>query len=329
MEQKSLGENIAKYRTEKGMSQEKVAEYLEVSRQAVTKWEANLSRPSTENLIRLSEIFGITVEELLGRKQTDSEVREEPYRNSKMPWLFIGITLLCIMAYIVFCVVNHTFHVGTLICMFIIGVPIQMFLHICFTYAIDKESFGMIAGFDSKTEYDMLEVKKYLTQLDIWIGSFSTVYVFLFSMFDCFQPKLGRISDFLNGFLLIAYVFNIIACILFSNYKAIDRLYIREADKKRARKSLPVAVVYIILLFLGVGIVCYLFLTRGIENNTVPAIRLSMVMLLGTGAATAGYFAESSNIKKWDPKKQEYRAGKAGLFCAAASILLFGAMFVV
>lgn len=85
MEQKSLGENIAKYRTEKGMSQEKVAEYLEVSRQAVTKWEANLSRPSTENLIRLSEMFGITVEELLGRKQNDAEVREEPYRNSKMP----------------------------------------------------------------------------------------------------------------------------------------------------------------------------------------------------------------------------------------------------
>lgn len=47
------------------MSQEKVAELVGVSRQAVTKWECDQSAPSTENLFKLAEIFGSSVDMLL------------------------------------------------------------------------------------------------------------------------------------------------------------------------------------------------------------------------------------------------------------------------
>ncbi len=43
MNKNQLAENLMYYRKKKGLSQEKVSEYLEVSRQAVTKWEANFS----------------------------------------------------------------------------------------------------------------------------------------------------------------------------------------------------------------------------------------------------------------------------------------------
>ena len=66
--QNQLGENIAIFRKEKGLSQEKVAEYMAVSRQAVTKWESNISRPSSDNLIKLAELFGVSVDVLLGNK---------------------------------------------------------------------------------------------------------------------------------------------------------------------------------------------------------------------------------------------------------------------
>ena len=42
MSEKMIGERIAYYRKKAGMSQEKVAEYMEVSRQAVTKWEGDI-----------------------------------------------------------------------------------------------------------------------------------------------------------------------------------------------------------------------------------------------------------------------------------------------
>ena len=55
----SLGERIKEQRKSSGLSQEKVAEFVGVSRQAVTKWETGQSAPSTENLFKLAEIFGI------------------------------------------------------------------------------------------------------------------------------------------------------------------------------------------------------------------------------------------------------------------------------
>ena len=54
----SLGERIKEQRKISGLSQEKVAEFVGVSRQAVTKWETGQSAPSTENLFKLAEIFG-------------------------------------------------------------------------------------------------------------------------------------------------------------------------------------------------------------------------------------------------------------------------------
>lgn len=47
------------------LSQESLAGLLDVSRQSVSKWEQGLSKPSTDNLLRISEIFKISVEDLL------------------------------------------------------------------------------------------------------------------------------------------------------------------------------------------------------------------------------------------------------------------------
>jgi len=61
----TLGERIKECRQNVDLSQEKVAELVGVSRQAVTKWEANQTAPSTENLFKLAEIFGTTVDFML------------------------------------------------------------------------------------------------------------------------------------------------------------------------------------------------------------------------------------------------------------------------
>lgn len=60
-----LSQRIKENRIRCGLSQEALAEKMEVSRQAVTKWEQGKSAPSTENLFRLAQIFGTTVDLLL------------------------------------------------------------------------------------------------------------------------------------------------------------------------------------------------------------------------------------------------------------------------
>jgi len=60
-----LGETIYRLRTEKGMSQGDLAEALSVSRQSVSKWETDSAIPDLEKLIKLSELFGISLDTLV------------------------------------------------------------------------------------------------------------------------------------------------------------------------------------------------------------------------------------------------------------------------
>ena len=62
---KHIGQVIKNHRVRCNMTQEFLADRLEVSRQAVSKWEKGQSDPSTTNLIALAKIFDITPEEML------------------------------------------------------------------------------------------------------------------------------------------------------------------------------------------------------------------------------------------------------------------------
>ena len=61
----TIGEKITKLRTDAGMSQELLAEKLEVSRQSVSKWELDGAQPTIDKVVLLSRIFGVTTDELL------------------------------------------------------------------------------------------------------------------------------------------------------------------------------------------------------------------------------------------------------------------------
>lgn len=61
-------------RKQKGLSQEELANRLNVSRQTISKWEIGDSTPDMEKLAAISELFGVSLDELvLGREQTPSE----------------------------------------------------------------------------------------------------------------------------------------------------------------------------------------------------------------------------------------------------------------
>ena len=61
----TLGEHITALRAEHHMSQGDLAERLNVSRQSVSKWETNTSVPDLDKLIALSQVFDITLDELV------------------------------------------------------------------------------------------------------------------------------------------------------------------------------------------------------------------------------------------------------------------------
>ncbi len=95
----NIGEKIYALRREKNLSQGDLADMLEVSRQSVSKWENNTAVPDLQKIIKLSEIFEISVDELIkGEKaqaetptQTEYIVKHERMEGRKIA----GIILTC------------------------------------------------------------------------------------------------------------------------------------------------------------------------------------------------------------------------------------------
>ena len=75
----TLGERICALRTRKNLSQGELAESLDVSRQSISKWETNASVPELDKLIKLSEIFEVSLDELiLDKKAAEKAAEPEP-----------------------------------------------------------------------------------------------------------------------------------------------------------------------------------------------------------------------------------------------------------
>ena len=75
----TIGENIARLRKSKGMTQLALANAVGVTDKAVSKWERNFSCPDISLLSLLSDTLGVTADELLGRKIEDEEKYYEDY----------------------------------------------------------------------------------------------------------------------------------------------------------------------------------------------------------------------------------------------------------
>ncbi len=75
-----FGEKLKTERSKAGWSQEELAAKLFVSRQSVSKWENGQNYPSIEIIIKISDLFGVTIDELL---RSDEELTKKVIQESK------------------------------------------------------------------------------------------------------------------------------------------------------------------------------------------------------------------------------------------------------
>ena len=108
----SLGKRIYQYRTENSMSQGDLAERLGVSRQSISKWETDSSVPDLDKLVKLSEVFSVTLDELVKgeQEQKTEEVlpppppqqvyviqRQETPKRVTAAWVFFGLAAFVVL----------------------------------------------------------------------------------------------------------------------------------------------------------------------------------------------------------------------------------------
>ena len=146
----TLGENIVRLRTQKSWSQGDLADALDISRQSVSKWETDASIPELDKLLKLSELFGVTLDELVrgeGKPQAEAPAAEVPKdftpqtppeqekRHTIMGTILLGIGA----ALLLICLILA----GDLLAGLIYGSPFFLCGIICFTV---KHRTGLWCG---------------------------------------------------------------------------------------------------------------------------------------------------------------------------------------
>lgn len=93
----TLGEKIAAHRKRIGMSQEALAGKLNVSRQAISKWETGDSEPELSNIKALSLLFGVSVDNFLSQDFQEEDVQKTnkpPISGSKIRWSYLSYLIV-------------------------------------------------------------------------------------------------------------------------------------------------------------------------------------------------------------------------------------------
>lgn len=129
----TLGEKISKARKEKNITQEQLADILGVSRQSISKWESGVTYPETDKLIRMSELFGCSLDYLLKENISEKVENKETSDTQGTAVSFLSFSLSKIF--------NYEYKSKKTIC----GVPL---VHV--NIGIGKTAKGIVAvGFKS------------------------------------------------------------------------------------------------------------------------------------------------------------------------------------
>ncbi|OFK79343.1 transcriptional regulator [Anaerosphaera sp. HMSC064C01] len=98
-----LGNHIKHYRNEKGLSQEELAERVYVTRQTISNWENNKNYPDINSIVLLSEIFEISIDNLIkgDLEQMKKEINSEEVKKLNFySWMVLIIFLIAIISLI-------------------------------------------------------------------------------------------------------------------------------------------------------------------------------------------------------------------------------------
>ena len=98
MNNKSIGDIISSLRKEKGMTQADLAEKMNVTDKAVSKWERNLSCPDVNSIPKLAEILDVSVEELKNAQKTETAKNNKTDDIINIALIGVGLAMgICVV----------------------------------------------------------------------------------------------------------------------------------------------------------------------------------------------------------------------------------------
>jgi len=111
-----IADKLIELRKKQGLSQDELADKLSLSRQAISKWERAESLPDTENLIALSKLYNVTLDELIAREAnvSTSEVKQPSTKRVNKAIIFLAVAVVSFVVSVI-CLAFVGYYTGELI----------------------------------------------------------------------------------------------------------------------------------------------------------------------------------------------------------------------
>lgn len=223
-----LGNTIYRLRTEKNMSQGDLADALNVSRQSVSKWENNSAIPELDKLIKLSVLFGVSLDTLVGRSTSEYHEDADKVVLSQPPSQIVirhqihpssirhitGIVLIFVGLLFIPFALSASRYTPTITCLIVFGVSTLCGISILFSqYPYILCGWVLLSGFTAyvflllhwETEYLFLSVIGCTLAGMIWwtVHSHQTRRIHI-------PQWLWWIAGFILGLLLLLFFINFV-----------------------------------------------------------------------------------------------------------------------
>lgn len=167
----NLSENLQNLRKSKGMSQEELAEKLDVSRQAVSKWETGETSPETEKIIMICDLFDCTMDDLIkGKVITEVNTSKKAYdkfMNKFSKGLSFGVFMILIGVTLLLTIIglapknslDKYIFIGVAVLMIFVIIAVPIFIVLGIKMDSLQRKYKNVKNFYSVEEQEKFETK--------------------------------------------------------------------------------------------------------------------------------------------------------------------------
>ena len=276
-----FGNFLCELRTQKGLSQSQLGEMLGVTNKAVSKWENGSTKPNTNLLPKIAEIFGVTVEEIFACKRFEKDaelenikehIHEQKKKYAIRLSLFLALIIILPMLLIEFTCVVEGFNINDEV----LGPLGAVFLILAFivsvtSYVIYRNNFKRSWSLDER-EYPQRFVK--IIKNGIWISvitmlSLGVLLVPIYLMILAFSSGLTPANIYLS-IAILAIIILLGMLIFFINVKRMLKIKISKKSSQESKRvkfsELPI---FIRICYIGSIIIFLSVLINRIANNNM------------------------------------------------------------
>lgn len=130
----NLADRILAYRKAKGLSQEELAEVLNVSRQTISKWETGQSQPDLDKLLPLCELFEISADELLGKEIVKNTTQKKSLTKKQKLFFCMLLYLVAILAMPLLNLLQLANQLISMIILCLLAIPTCLIIYLLFIH---------------------------------------------------------------------------------------------------------------------------------------------------------------------------------------------------